>query len=92
MDKATMHMYYMYIHAVYVVISSEIHIMISVVQFEAKAESYVGRWEREQSLICGFRTSWCAMLLDFSNSLVHLVSLIFEVVSVVNILLMVHSM
>lgn len=83
-----MHMYYMYIHAMYVVISSEIHIMISVVQFEAKAESCVGRWEREQSSICGFRTSWCAMLLDFSDSLVHLVSL----VSVVNSFLMVHSM
>ena len=35
--------------------------------------SPIGRWEREQSLICGFKTSWCAMLLDFSNSLVSLV-------------------
>ena len=69
-----MHVYYMYVHAVYVVISSGIHIIIiSAVQFEAKAESCVGRWEREQSSICGFRTSWCAMLLDFTNSLVSLV-------------------
>ena len=65
-----MHVYYMYVHAVYVVISSEIHVIISAVQFEAKAESCVGRWEREQSSMCGFRTSWCAMLLDFTNSLV----------------------
>ena len=59
-----MHVYYMYIHAVY----SDKLIIISAVQFEAKAESCVGRWERKQSLICGFRTSWCAMLLDFSDS------------------------
>ena len=65
-----MHVYYMYVHAVYVVISSEIHVIISAVQFEAKAESCVGRWEREQSSMCGFRTSWCAMLLHFTNSLV----------------------